>query len=78
MAATTGACLGVWLKCLLSELTGDKSTKALLKLDNKSAIALTKNLVHHERSKHMDPKFHFIHDCVHKIEIEVEYVSTEE
>ena len=33
-------------------------------VDNQPAIVLAKNLVLHDRSKHIDIKFHFLRDCV--------------
>ncbi|KAL0438935.1 UNVERIFIED_CONTAM: Retrovirus-related Pol polyprotein from transposon TNT 1-94 [Sesamum latifolium] len=45
-------------------------------MDNKSTIALAKNPVFHDRSKHIDARFHFIRDCIANKEIEVEYVKT--
>jgi hypothetical protein len=45
-------------------------------VDNKSAIALSKNPVHHDRSKHIDTRFHFIRDCVEKGEVEIDHVRT--
>ena len=48
-----------------------------LKVDNKSAIALMKNPVHHDRSKHIDVKFHFIRECCDRKLINVEFVGTE-
>jgi hypothetical protein len=35
-----------------------------LRVDNMSAIELCKNPVHHERSKHIDTRFHFIREKV--------------
>ncbi|XP_043817369.1 secreted RxLR effector protein 161-like [Manihot esculenta] len=78
VAATTGACQGVWIERFLSELRGQQDKEILLRIDNQSAIALTKNPVHHSRSKHIDVKYHFIRDCVQKGDIEVKYVKTEE
>ena len=78
VTATTAACQGVWLGRLLSEIKGGKPIKAVLNIDNQSVIALTKNPVHHDRSKHIDTKYHFVHDCVPKEEIEVKYVRTED
>ena len=45
-------------------------------VDNKSAIALSKNPSQHGRSKHIDTKFHFIRDCVKKGCVDIEYVKT--
>ena len=33
-------------------------------VDNQPAITLAKNPVLHDRSKHIDVKFHFLRDCV--------------
>ena len=46
--------------------------KVVLKVDNKSAIELTKNLVFHGRSKHIHTRFHFIRNCVENEQVEVE------
>lgn len=48
-----------------------------LKMDNKSALTLMKNPVHHDRSKHIDIKFHFIRECCDKKLIDVEFIDTE-
>lgn len=64
IAAASAACQGLWLSRLLNDLIGGAAKKFKLLVDNKSAIALTKNPVHHDRSKHIDTKFHFIRQCV--------------
>jgi hypothetical protein len=35
-----------------------------LKVDNQSAIALIKNPVFHDRSKHIDVRYHYLRECV--------------
>ena len=47
-------------------------------MDNKSPIALCKNPVYHDRSKHIDTRYHFILECVDDGRIEVEYIKTED
>jgi hypothetical protein len=76
MAASSAACQGVWLKRLLADLMKVEVPSVTLKIDNQSAISLCKNPVHHERSKHIDTRFHFIRDCVETGMIEVQYVCT--
>ncbi|CAN6371938.1 unnamed protein product [Urochloa humidicola] len=76
IAAVTACCQGVWLGRLLEELTGDEAQAPVLMVDNQSAIALAKNPVHHDRSKHIDTKFHFIRDCVDGGQIKLQYVET--
>jgi hypothetical protein len=77
IAATGAVCEGVWLARLLAELVGGANLAPRLKVDNKSALALMKNPVHHDRSKHVDIKFHSIWECCDKKLIDVEFVGTE-
>ena len=76
VAAATAACQVVWLQRLLSELTGSKAQAPALKMDNQPAIALAKNPVLHDRSKHIDVKFHFLRDCVDGGQLVIEFVET--
>ena len=46
--------------------------------DNQGAIALVNNPVHHQRSKHIDIKYHFIRDVCDKGKINVVYLPTDE
>ena len=45
-------------------------------VDNQPAIALAKNPVLHDRSKHIDMKFHFLMDCVDEGQIIIEFIET--
>ena len=45
-------------------------------VDNQPAIALAKNPVLHNQSKHIDVKFHFLRDCVDEGQIVIEFVET--
>jgi hypothetical protein len=47
-----------------------------LLVDNKSAIALSKNPQHHDCSKHIDTRYHFVRDCVERGEVGIDHVST--
>ncbi|KAK1423646.1 hypothetical protein QVD17_18952 [Tagetes erecta] len=75
MAANAAACQALWLRQLISELTGKQAQKVQLLVDNESAIALMKNPVFHQRSKHIDTKYHFIRECVERDKVLVEHVS---
>ena len=77
MAGTEAARQALWLQELLSEVTGRPCEKVTIRIDNQSAIALTKNPVFHGRSKHIHSRYHFIRECVEKEQIEVEHVSGE-
>jgi predicted solute-binding protein len=49
-----------------------------LKVDNQSALALMKNLVFHDRSKHIRTRYHFIQQSVEEGEIQLGYVCSQE
>ncbi|XP_026429096.1 zinc finger MYM-type protein 1-like [Papaver somniferum] len=55
-----------------------EETVSLPVCDNKPTISLTKNLVLHGRSKHIDIKYHYIRELVSNKEIDVEFVESEE
>ncbi|KAI3520492.1 hypothetical protein L1887_09941 [Cichorium endivia] len=77
MAATAATCQALWLRNMVSFLTGEQAQRVQLLVDNQSAIALMKNPVFHGRSKHIDTKFHFIRECVERDQIYVEHVRGE-
>jgi hypothetical protein len=76
IATAYGACQGVWLAQLLKGLIGSKPGAPILRIDNKSAIDLAKNPVHHERSKHIETKYHYIKKSVEDGKISLEQVPT--
>jgi len=76
VAAAAAACQGVWLCRLIGDLIGKELAPVKMFMDNMSAIALSKNPVHHERSKHIDTKFHFIRECVEDVKVQVDHVGT--
>jgi hypothetical protein len=78
MAGAVGACQAVWLVRLLSDIAGVKIQLPMMKMGNQSAIALSKNPVLHDRSKHIETKYHFIRKCVEDGRIRLDYVSTQE
>ncbi|KAI3501786.1 hypothetical protein L1887_29807 [Cichorium endivia] len=75
MAATAAACQAIWLRELLAEVTGEDKQEVLIRIDNKSAIALSKNPVFHGRSKHIHTRYHFIRDRIERKQVAVEHVS---
>jgi len=78
IAAATAACQGVWLARLLAELKGEKEGTIALKIDNESAIALSQNPVFHDRSKHIDVRFHYIRECVEENRVQLQSIGTVE
>ena len=50
----------------------------MLMCDNTSAIAIAKNPVFHQKTRHISRKFHFIRDAIQEKEIELVYCKSEE
>jgi hypothetical protein len=71
----TAACQGICLARLLAELKHEPCTTFLLKLDSQSAIALNKNPVFYDRSKHIDVRFHA---SIRDGRMDIEHIRTEE
>ena len=46
--------------------------------DNQSCIKMTENLIFHDKSKHLEIKYHFIQDMVQKGVVKLKYVPTGE
>jgi hypothetical protein len=65
----------VFLKEFLNELIGRKGAIKMYN-DSQSAKKLTQNRVFHNRSKHIDIKYHHIRDQVKKGEVVIEYLQT--
>lgn len=78
MAATAAACQGIWLSRLLGEMLNKEAARPKLLVDNKSAISLAKNPVFHDRSKHIEIRYHFIRECVEQGRVFIDYVRTSE
>jgi hypothetical protein len=78
IAGATAACQGVWLARLLAELKGEEAGTFSLNIDNQSAVALSKNPVFHDRSKHIDVKYHYIRECVEENRVQLQSIGTVE
>jgi hypothetical protein len=68
----------VWLRELLEELGLAQGSPTTLFSDNQSAIALVKDPVHHERTKHIRRRFHYIRELVAEQDAAVSFCPTEE
>lgn len=77
VVAVASVCYGVWLRRLLEEMGLKQEQATEVFINNKSAIELVKNPVHHERSKHIDTRFHFLRDQVNAGSVELVYIRSE-
>ena len=78
MTGTEAARQAIWLQDLLQEIVGPSREKTDIRIDNRSAIALTKNPVFHGRSKHIHTRHHFIRECVEEGLMTVEHIPGNE
>ena len=67
----------IWLRGLLAELGLRSEKPSLIIGDNQGTIALSKNGVKSERTKHVDVKFLFITEEVNKKTVELKWVPSE-
>jgi hypothetical protein len=77
IALSEGARESVYLTHLLSELTGKRKTVQLYS-DNQSAVKLCYNLVFHNRTNHIDIRYHYTRELVENKCITVNYLPSEE
>jgi hypothetical protein len=68
----------MWLHKMFSGLFDQVMYSTLIYCDNQSCVKLSKNLVFHDRLKHIDIKYYFLHDKVHRGKVVLQYISTYE
>ena len=81
ISSSDAACDLMFLRHLLASLNFDTtntvaSPKPLL-VDNNAAISLSKNPIDHQRSKHIDNRYHYIRERVENKDIATLYCSTD-
>lgn len=68
----------LWLRGLMKELRLQSNTGSIIHGDNQSAIAVSKNGVRSDRTKHVDIKYHFVTESVEQGEVVLKWVPTNE
>ncbi|GJW06494.1 hypothetical protein Tco_1568917 [Tanacetum coccineum] len=76
MALTEAVKEAIWLRGLLEEL-GVKLNTVAVNCDNQGAIHLSRNHVFHERTKHINVRYHFIREVLEAKTVKVLKVGTE-
>jgi hypothetical protein len=75
MAASEASCEAIWLCKLLVGLFGQELAPTVIHSDNQSCI-LSENPVFHDRSKHIEIRYHFIRDWVQHGAVKLQYTPT--
>ncbi|KAM1274613.1 hypothetical protein ACFX1Q_025409 [Malus domestica] len=78
VAATSCVCHAIWLRNLLKELSMPQEEPTEIYVNNKSAIALAKNPVFHDKSKHVDTRYHYLRECIARKDVQVEYMKSQD
>lgn len=68
----------VWLRNLLARLFGQSMEPTVIHYDNQSYVKLSINPVFHDRTKHVEIKYHYIKDMVQRKAIQLRYICTDE
>jgi hypothetical protein len=66
----------IWLRNLLYDVKLPQLEATKIRMDNKSAIELPKNFVHHERIKHIGMCYHSIRELIKEKKVQVTHVSS--
>ena len=77
MALVSAIQEGIYLISLINEIQQTNLQFFSLRCDNTSAIALGNNPVQHQRTKHIDIKYHFIRQHIQKGSVDLSYVQSE-
>ena len=77
--ATCSTCSEVvWLRKLLAGLFDLELDATCIFCDNQSCIKLSENPLFHDKSKHIEIKYQYIHDMVEKGAVKLQYVAIDE
>ncbi|RDY11957.1 Copia protein, partial [Mucuna pruriens] len=76
IAASETVCQAVWLETLMEDLQVKNLGKIKLLVGNKFAIDLARHLIAHERSKHIETKFHFLREQVNNDKLRTKHCKT--
>ncbi len=74
MAASEATKELLYLRSILKELDIEQTESTVLYVDNRGAIDLARNPVYHDRSKHIDMRYHFIRERVQDNTLQIEHV----
>ncbi|GAB2288844.1 hypothetical protein Dimus_038026 [Dionaea muscipula] len=67
----------IWIQGLLKEIKAIDNN-CMVYTDSQSALYLCRNLVYHERTKHVDIRYHYVRDTLVAGTLEISKVPTEE
>ena len=78
VAAWSACGEAVWLQKLIAKLFDLELEETYIFYDNQSWMKLSENSVCHDKSKHIEIKYHYIREMIQKGETKLQYVPTDE
>lgn len=78
IVASLCVCQAVWLMNLLEEMGNSEGETVTLLVDNVFAINLSKNLIAHGRSKHIEMRFHYLRELVREGRLRLGYCRSKD
>ena len=78
VVACLPSCEAVWLRKLLFDLFDLQLDVTCICCDNQSCVKLSENPVFHDKSKHIEIKYHYIRGMVQRGAVKLQYVATDE
>ena len=66
------------MRKLLSDLFDLQLDATCIYCDNQSFVKLLENPVFHDKSKHIEIKYHYIRDMVQRGAVKLQYIATDE
>ena len=68
----------MWLRNILSDLFDLQLNATCIYCDNQSCVNFSEKPVFHEKSKHIEIKYHYIRDMVQRGAMELQYFAIDE
>ena len=78
IALSVAVCEAVWLHKLLADLSEHVLDSTIIHYGNQSCVKISDNPMFHDKSNHIEIKYHFIRDMVQRKEVLVQYLSRDE
>ena len=78
VAACLASCEEVWIRNLLSDFFDLELEATCIFSDNQSCVKLSENPLFHDKSKHIENKYHYMKGMVQRREVKLQYVAMDE
>ena len=77
IVACSSSCEAIWIQELLTDLFDLEMEATVILCDNQSCIKMMENPMFHDKSKHIEIQYHYIHDMVQRGVVNLQYVGTD-